>query len=53
MENTFSEAEMAMLLLDQNDLIQLGAVLALQAQFGPQTDDLKADQSPMPLAFDA
>ena len=53
METTFSEAEMAMLLLDQKDLVQLGAVLALQAQFGPLNDDLTVDQKPMPLAFDA
>jgi len=53
MENTFSEAEMAMLLLDQKDLVQLGAMLALQAQFGTRKEDLKADHAPMPLAFDA
>ena len=53
MENTFSEAEMAMLLLDQKDLVQLGAVLALQAQFGPLDGDLTVERTPMPLAFEA
>jgi len=42
-----------MLLLDQKDLVQLGAMLALQAQFGTRKEDLKADHAPMPLAFDA
>ncbi|MDG1957581.1 MAG: hypothetical protein P8K76_13220 [Candidatus Binatia bacterium] len=53
MENTFSEADMAMLLLDQKDLVHLGAILGLQARFGTQPEEATTPTNPLPLEFDA
>lgn len=54
MEGRFDPTEMALFLLDQDELVHLGAMLGLQAQIGAPAGEEGADSPPpVPLAFDA
>ncbi len=53
MEDRFDSTELAMFLLDQDELVQLGAMLSLQAHMGPVPEEGAAALPPVPLAFEA
>jgi hypothetical protein len=53
MDAPLTEAELALLLLNQNDLVQLGAMLGLQARIGVVPGVQPEPVPPRPLGFDA
>jgi hypothetical protein len=53
MEESLTEGEFALLLLSQDDLIRLGAVLGLQACLGVVPGVAPEPRPPRPLSFDA